>query len=527
MDSIIERDFMGLSRRNGNETEAERMSTNEQPHGEREKIVSLNLFQEADKSTEPQLSSGSFCGLSEAIAKAANANGSVKVSMPNTNMQWTYWTKAAALQQFMSFKNYQDERPEKRKFNQLVASGFQPVATVDTFKSNHRSTSASQKSYSFSPISKDNAEFRNSYSGANCVPHQHFDVPPSSFSVKAFDDQSFTNPSSEQAGAFLREKASHSPTNFREHFSSPTSFKGQDPTVALGGKLISSIPFTRQPSVLCGAAASSIGTTPMRADSNLPGKLANAQLTIFYAGTVNVYDNIPPDKAQAIMLAAENGSSMPTKMTDLSPQNFVMSTAVPTNSNSRPATPNICSSRPNALASMTPQGPPQKPLIPIPQVHSQKTQLCSKPGQCIGVSSSNGELESNQNNGAGSNQQECAKKIVPASTPNAGVPRVPLARKASLARFLEKRNGRAPANLSCPTEKSSPHSSLQQEKSFSSMSSFDSSLQQEKSFSSMSSFDGCLSPQHDLNSDALHMKKMSRSDSMEHSNYLSLRQDRA
>jgi len=120
------------------------------------------------------------------------------------------------------------------------------------------------------------------------------------------------------------------------------------------------------------------------------------------------------------------------------------------------------------------------------------------------------------------------KKIVPASTPNAAVPRaLPLARKASLTRFLEKRNGRAPANLSCPTEKSSHHSSLQQEKSFSSMSSFDSSLQQEKSFSSMSSFDGCSSPQHDLTSDALHMKKMSRSDSMEHSNYFSLHRDHA
>ena len=58
-------------------------------------------------------------------------------------MQWTYWTKAAALQQFMSLKNYQ-ERPEKRKFNQLLTSGLQPVATADNFKSNHRSTSASQ-----------------------------------------------------------------------------------------------------------------------------------------------------------------------------------------------------------------------------------------------------------------------------------------------------------------------------------------------------------------------------------------------
>ena len=76
----MERYFMGLGRRNGNEMEAERTSNNEQPHGEREKIMSLSLFQEAEKSTMLQLSSGSFCGLSEAIGKAGIANGSGKDS---------------------------------------------------------------------------------------------------------------------------------------------------------------------------------------------------------------------------------------------------------------------------------------------------------------------------------------------------------------------------------------------------------------------------------------------------------------
>ena len=74
----MKRDFMGLGRRDGNEMEVEKMSNNEQPHGEREKIMSLSLFQEAKKSTVLQLSSGSFCGLSEAIGKAGIANGSSK-----------------------------------------------------------------------------------------------------------------------------------------------------------------------------------------------------------------------------------------------------------------------------------------------------------------------------------------------------------------------------------------------------------------------------------------------------------------
>ncbi|MFS7959408.1 putative transcription factor TIFY family [Helianthus anomalus] len=142
---------------------------------------------------------------------------------------------------------------------------------------------------------------------------------------------------------------------------------------------------------------------------------APAQLTLFYGGTVNVYNDISPEKAQAIMFLATNGASATTPQPRVQAQ-------VP--------------------VSRTPVGDAVYMTQPI------NPQPCSAISSPMSVSS-HPFRPANKDEGA---------KIVKADTPRAigsleqvMQSAVPQARKASLARFLEKRKERvmssAPYNV--------------------------------------------------------------------------------
>ncbi|XP_076924632.1 protein TIFY 7-like [Bidens hawaiensis] len=167
-----------------------------------------------------------------------------------------------------------------------------------------------------------------------------------------------------------------------------------------------------------GVAIPSIGSflagTTEPYNNNSKASCAPAQLTIFYGGMVNVYDDISPEKAQAIMLLAGNGASAST------PQARVQ-TQVPVYVN-QPVNPQTCS------AISSPMSVSSHPLGPTHKDEGAKA-----------VKGSVAHVNKVDSPRVISSLEEVIKSAVPQ------------ARKASLARFLEKRKERvmssAPYNV--------------------------------------------------------------------------------
>jgi len=156
---------------------------------------------------------------------------------------------------------------------------------------------------------------------------------------------------------------------------------------------------------------------------------ASPQLTIFYAGTVNVFNDISPEKAQAIMFLAGNGSTIASKMAQPRAQ-----AQVPISIQAGGGDGVLVNQRTN-----TPTG----------SGLSSAVSVSSHPvGQCGNGTTNNHELMGVKPNGASNSQiikanpQKVVTSLGPLAPTTMAPSAIPQARQASLARFLEKRKER-------------------------------------------------------------------------------------
>ncbi|WOL20097.1 protein TIFY 6b [Canna indica] len=329
----------------------------------------------------------------------------------NSEVLWPFSKKFSSMQQFMFYKAAQEEKQRNHVFDNHSSSRFHPISSMDAFEA-HPKNLHRLATQEYSSLNKQgfNQYFLHAYQ-SQC--HASFDASYHLFNdARTFPVFSHDKVPVSMSSPFYNVQNSHCGSNMR--IASP-----------------------KQPVFGNGNAVNS----PVAAPRNMP-KPTNmtAQLTIFFAGCVNVYDDVPFDKVQEIMSLASKGSD---------------ATSHAMNSRSEAPLPTT-EMVPTKVAGSNGLNAKQQISVPRP---IQVVSPCSGRSSPISisshmvVSSGSGLRTSGDTTGskatsplARTSQQENPKTSTAAlnfETDATGIPKaVPQARKASLARFLEKRKER-------------------------------------------------------------------------------------
>ncbi|XP_019457930.1 PREDICTED: protein TIFY 6B-like isoform X2 [Lupinus angustifolius] len=316
-------------------------------------------------------------------------------SVRGSEMQWSFSNKGSGLSQHLSLKGIQEDRQRKTVLDSIASSGYM------TISSNKDAFMSTQKPFSSVRNFSIGKQTGNQH-GITVYPQQCFDAHSSSHQESVIF--SVSNQSN-QASPVLQSSLTNTGSKMINSAIKPQPF----------GSKSSATPVSALPSIGC-----IVGSTDLRNSSK--SSVTPAQLTIFYGGSVCVYDDVSPEKAQAIMLLAGNGTKPIQNMTLSTPK---LQSEITTHSNDDCII--IGQSFPSPLPS------------PLPLT----SRAASRP--CVGSSSSN-ELTMLRPTGPSttpSNHLQSPKVVGSAATKMVQqVGGLPQARKASLARFLEKRKER-------------------------------------------------------------------------------------